>query len=55
MAQQFFTTTNTLALGAWILLGPAGFLLHLLTRFALRREVAIDDPSGRARQSRHHA
>ena len=26
------------------LLGPVGFLLHVLTRFALRRVVATDDP-----------
>ncbi|MFM7208097.1 MAG: ABA4-like family protein [Planctomycetaceae bacterium] len=26
------------------LLGPVGFLLHVLTRFALRRAVATDDP-----------
>lgn len=34
---------RTAALVLTFLLGPAGLLLHLLTRFALRRRVAADD------------
>lgn len=34
---------RSLALALTFLLGPAGFLLHLLTRLVLRRQVAADD------------
>ena len=36
---------RTAALVLTFLFGPTGFLLHLLTRFALRRRVAVDDAS----------
>jgi len=35
---------RSLCLVLTFLLGPVGFLLHVLTRFALRRAVATDDP-----------
>jgi hypothetical protein len=35
---------RTICLVLTFLLGPVGFLLHVLTRFALRRAVATDDP-----------
>jgi hypothetical protein len=35
---------RSLCLVLTFLLGPVGFLLHVLTRFALRRVVATDDP-----------
>ena len=34
---------RTLALLLTFLMGPVGFLLHLLTRVALRRAMATDD------------
>lgn len=34
---------RTLCLVLTFLLGPVGFLLHVITRFALRRAVATDD------------
>ena len=34
---------RTLALMLTFMLGPAGFLLHLLTRLTIRRRVAVDD------------
>ena len=37
---------RSLALVLTFLLGPAGFLLHLVARLALRRRVAVDDGSG---------
>jgi hypothetical protein len=36
---------RTIALVLTFLLGPVGFLLHVLTRLALRRAVATDDPA----------
>jgi len=36
---------RTLALVLTFLLGPVGFLVHLLTRFILRRALATDDPA----------
>ncbi len=38
---------RSLCLVLTFLLGPVGFLLHVLTRFALRRAVATDDPGAR--------
>jgi hypothetical protein len=34
---------RTIALLLTFLLGPVGFLLHVITRFALRQAVATDD------------
>jgi hypothetical protein len=36
---------RTLALVLTFLLGPVGFLVHLVTRFILRRALATDDPA----------
>ena len=36
---------RTLALVLTFLLGPVGFLVHVLTRFTLRRALATDDPA----------
>jgi hypothetical protein len=36
---------RTICLVLTFLLGPVGFLLHVLTRLALRRAVATDDPA----------
>lgn len=38
---------RSLCLVLTFLLGPVGFLLHVVTRFALRRAVATDDPGAR--------
>lgn len=38
---------RSISLVLTFLLGPVGFLLHVLTRFALRRAVATDDPAAR--------
>jgi len=38
---------RSLCLVLTFLLGPVGFLLHVLTRFALRRAVATDDPGAK--------
>lgn len=38
---------RSISLVLTFLLGPVGFLLHVLTRFALRRAVATDDPGAR--------
>lgn len=37
---------RSVALVLTFLLGPAGFLVHLLARLTLRRAVAVDDGSG---------